>query len=169
MYEQRKFQVEALLSWVMTLTVTAAYVLANTYFLFVMSRRSLVGVRLVIICQTVFAVGLLNMLVAGLLRNKSSRRYGDYFFGTWVEFITWCGRLTMVLFMLAAAHVYSRLWNAYKVDPRADTEVQFHLHGQYLRKECRQYAIIPIGAVVMWTLLGLAYYLDDDMFWDALV
>ena len=122
----------------------------------------------------------------------------------------------MVLFMLAAAHVYSRLWNAYKVDPRADTEVQFHLHGQYLRKECRQYAparhdagaahpealpiprlaprrarmhttdplrssfdlthptlvryaIIPIGAVVMWTLLGLAYYLDDDMFWDALV
>lgn len=46
----------------------------------------------------------------------------------------------MVLFMLAAAHVYSRLWNAYKVEPRADAEVQFHLHGQYLRKECRQYA-----------------------------
>ena len=47
--------------------------------------------------------------------------------------------------------------------------MQFHLHGQYLRTECRQYAVIPIGAVAMWTLLLLAYYLDDDMFWDALV
>jgi hypothetical protein len=48
----------------MTLVVSSAYILANAYFLDVMRRRSLVGVRLVIVYQTVFAVGLLNMLVA---------------------------------------------------------------------------------------------------------
>ena len=83
--------------------------MGNSYFLWVMRRRSLVGVRLVIICQTVFAVGLLNMLVAGLLRNKESGRFGQYFFDTWIDLVSWSARLTMVLFMLAAAFVYSRL------------------------------------------------------------
>ena len=63
LYTQRKFQ-SSVLSWCMTLMVTGAYILANSYFLDVMRRRSLVGVRLVIVYQTVFAVGLLNMLVA---------------------------------------------------------------------------------------------------------
>jgi hypothetical protein len=108
MYEQSKFQ-DSVLSWFMTITVTAGYVMGNSYFLWVMRRRSLVGVRLVIICQTVFAVGLLNMLVAGLLRNKESGRFGQYFFDTWIDLVSWSARLTMVLFMLAAAFVYSRL------------------------------------------------------------
>ena len=63
LYTQRKFK-NSLISWLMTLIVTSAYVVANSYFLDVMRRRSLVGVRLVIVYQTVFAVGLLNMLVA---------------------------------------------------------------------------------------------------------
>ena len=108
MYSQRKFEA-SILSWCMTLGVTTGYVLGNSYFLFVMRKRSLVGVRLVIICQTVFAVGLLNMLVAGLFRNKESRRYGDFFFNTWLELVSWSARLTMVAFMLAAAFVYSKL------------------------------------------------------------
>mmetsp|Transcript_36842 Transcript_36842/g.97412 ORF Transcript_36842/g.97412 Transcript_36842/m.97412 type:complete len:311 (-) Transcript_36842:902-1834(-) len=108
MYSQRKFQA-SFLSWCMTLTVTCGYVLGNSYFLFVMRRRSLVGVRLVIICQTVFAIGLLNMLVAGLFRNKESGRYGNFFFSTWLELVSWSARLTMVIFMLAAAFVYSKL------------------------------------------------------------
>jgi len=167
MYSQRKFQ-DSLLSWCMTLTVTIGYVTGNSYFLYVMSRRSLVGVRLVIICQTVFALGLLNMLVAGLMRNKEAGRYGDYFFNTWLELVAWSARLTMVLFMLAAAFVYSRLWNEYRVQP-AIREVSFTDHGDYLKAECLQYSVIPLGALLMWTLLGLAYWLDDDLFWDALV
>lgn len=218
-YEQRKFQAD-MLSWTITLGVTSAYVLANSYFISAMKHRSLVGVRLVIVCQTVFAVGLLNMLVAGAIRNKSSRRFGNDFFETWLEFATWCTRLTMVRqptaavppafpaharaqrmhvhthmhnnmhtvvhiacicglaisrhlsqvgFMLGAAFVYSRLWNVYKADYRATGEVLFHMHGRYLRRECERYAIIPIAAVLMWTLLLVAYYNDDDLFWDALV
>jgi len=167
-YEQRKFQSD-MLSWTITLGVTSAYVLANSYFISAMKHRSLVGVRLVIVCQTVFAVGLLNMLVAGVIRNKSSRRFGNDFFETWLEFATWCTRLTMVAFMLGAAFVYSRLWNVYKADYRATGDVLFHMHGRYLRRECERYAIIPIAAVLMWTLLLVAYYNDDDLFWDALV
>ena len=83
-YTQRKFT-NQLLSWVMTLTVTSAYVLANSYFLDVMRRRSLVGVRLVIVYQTVFAVGLLNMLVAGAVHNKTTARHGEYIFETWLQ------------------------------------------------------------------------------------
>ena len=77
--------------------------------------------------------------------------------------------LSQVGFMLGAAFVYSRLWNVYKADYRATGEVLFHMHGRYLRRECERYAIIPIAAVLMWTLLLVAYYNDDDLFWDALV
>jgi len=167
LYSQRKFQ-SSILSWIMTIAVTAGYVMGNSYFLFVMSKRSLIGVRLVIICQTVFAVGLLNMLVAGLLRNKQSGRFGEYFFNTWLELVSWSARLTMVAFMLAAAFVYSRLWNEYRVQPTI-VEVSFTDHGEYLRTECLRYSVIPLGALLMWTILGLAYWLDDDLFWDALV
>ena len=48
-------------------------------------------------------------------------------------------------------------------------EVSFTDHGDYLKAECLQYSVIPLGALLMWTLLGLAYWLDDDLFWDALV
>ena len=168
-YTQRKFQ-NSLLSWSMTLTVTSAYILANSYFLDVMRRRSLVGVRLVIVYQTVFAVGLLNMLVAGAVHNKQTKRNGEYIFSTWLEFAAWSSRLVMVMFMLGAAFVYSRLWNIYR-DQRqlASTTVSFHEHGSYLRRECLQYMILPIAAILMWLLLLLAASLDDDIFWDALI
>ena len=153
----------------MTLIVTSAYVLANSYFLDVMRRRSLVGVRLVIVYQTVFAVGLLNMLVAGAVRSHGQREDG-YIFGTWLEFAAWSTRLVMVLFMLGAAFVYARLWNIYRDErPIAVEQVSFHQHGAYLRRECLQYMILPIAAILMWLLLLLAATLNDDMFWDALV
>jgi hypothetical protein len=47
--------------------------------------------------------------------------------------------------------------------------ISFHEHGSYLRKECLQYMILPVAAILMWVLLLLAATLDDDMFWDALV
>ena len=168
-YTQRKFT--SLLSWFMTLIVTGAYILANTYFLDVVRRRSLVGVRLIIVYQTVFAFGLLNMLVAGAVRNKQNHLYGngDYFFGTWLAFSAWSTRLVMTLFMLGAAFVYSRLWNAYRTDRQYAEEVSFHKHGSYLRKECRHYAALPITAIVIWILLAVAALLDEDIFWDALV
>ena len=75
----------------------------------------------------------------------------------------------MVLFMLGAAFVYSRLWNAYRQPVLAGREINFHEHGRYLRAECLEYAVVPVGALAMWSLLLLAYYLDDDLFWDALV
>jgi len=169
MYEQRKFK-DSLLSWCMTLTVTAAYVLANAYFLDVMRRRSLVGVRLVIVYQTVFAVGLLNMLVAGAIHNSTTRRNGEYIFESWLAFFSWSTRLVMTAFMLGAAFVYSRLWNIYRDEVvLAVHSVSFHEHGAYLRKECLQYMILPVAAILMWVLLLLAATLDDDMFWDALV
>jgi len=164
-YEQRKFR-DSVLSWAITLAITSSYILANSYFIETMKNRSLLGVRLVIICQTVFAFGLLNMLVAGLIRNKSSHRYGTNVFESWLEY---SARLTMVAFMLGAAFVYSRLWNAYRRDYRSSGEVLFHMHGRYLRRECERYAIIPVAAVLMWTLLIVAYYNNDDLFWDALV
>jgi len=168
-YEQRKFK-DSLLSWCMTLVVSSAYILANAYFLDVMRRRSLVGVRLVIVYQTVFAVGLLNMLVAGAIHNSSTGRNGEYVFGTWIEFGTWSARLIMVLFMLGAAFVYSKLWNIYRDEQQVAVKaISFHEHGSYLRKECLQYMILPVAAILMWVLLLLAATLDDDMFWDALV
>ena len=75
----------------------------------------------------------------------------------------------MTLFMLSAAFVYSRLWNAYRSEKQLAEEVSFHQHGTYLRKECRQYASLPIAAVLIWVLLALAATLDEDVFWDALV
>ena len=166
-YTQRKFT--SLLSWCMTVAVTGAYVLANSYFLDVMRRRSLVGVRLVVTYQTVFGVGLLNMLVAGAVRNKERRRHGDDVFATWPEFIAWSTRFTMAAFMCAAAFVYSRLWNAYLPTSRTAVDVAFTKHGEYLQRECVQYAVLPLAAILMWTLLVVAAWLDDDVFWDALV
>ena len=82
----------------------------------------------------------------------------------------WSTRLVMVLFMLGAAFVYARLWNIYRDErPIAVEQVSFHQHGAYLRRECLQYMILPIAAILMWLLLLLAATLNDDMFWDALV
>jgi len=167
-YTQKKFTAGAL-SWCMTLIVTGVYILANSYFLDVVRRRSLVGVRLLIVYQTVFGFGLLNMLVAGAMRNKMSHKNGEYIFGSWPAFFAWSIRLIMTLFMLCAAFVYSRLWNAYRKERQLAEEVSFHKHGSYLRKECRQYAALPIAALVIWALLILASYLGEDIFWDALV
>lgn len=167
-YTQKKFTAGAL-SWCMTLIVTGVYVLANSYFLDVVRRRSLVGVRLIIVYQTVFGFGLLNMLVAGAMRNKMSHKNGEYMFESWTSFFAWSIRLVMTLFMLGAAFVYSRLWNAYRTERQLAEEVSFHKHGSYLRKECRQYAALPIAAMVIWALLVLAAYLGEDIFWDALV
>ena len=166
-YSQRKFT--SLLSWCMTLIVTGTYILANTYFLDVVRRRSLVGVRLIIVYQTVFGFGLLNMLVAGAVRNKRKHVHGEYIFGSWLAFVAWSVRLGMTLFMLGAAFVYSRLWNAYRRERQLAEEVSFQKHGSYLRKECRHYASLPIAALVIWVLLWLASMLDEDIFWDALV
>jgi len=167
-YTQRKFT-EGAISYVMTLLVTGTYVLVNSYFLDVMRRRSLVGIRLVIVWQTVFGVGLLNLLVAGLYRNKTEHVNGDYFFSSWLALASFATRFTMVCFMLAAAFVYSRLWNAYKHQRQPIPEVSFYKHGDYMRRECLQYSTLPLTAIGMWVLLGLAAMLDDDIFWDAFV
>ena len=104
------------------------------------------------------------------MHNKNSHRNGEYIFETWLEFIAYATRLVMVVFMLGAAFVYSRLWNAYKDQKQlAVAEVSFHQHGAYLRKECLQYMTLPIAAILMWLLLLLAATLDDDIFWDALL
>ena len=139
-------------------------------FFFVLIMGYMVGVRLVIVYQTVFAIGLLNMLVAGAVHNKTTARNGKYIFETWLQFFAWSARLVMTLFMLGAAFVYSRLWNAYREERvLALTEVSFHQHGSYLQKECLQYMTLPIAAILMWLLLLLAATLDDDVFWDALL
>ena len=104
------------------------------------------------------------------MHNKTTMRNGEYFFATWLQFIAWTARLVMTLFMLGAAFVYSRLWNAYReVVPLAVPTVNFHEHGNYLRKECLQYMTLPIAAILMWLLLLLAATLDEDIFWDALL
>ena len=62
---------------------------ASAHPLDVVRRRSLVGVRLIIVYQTVFGFGLLNMLVAGAMRNKMSHVNGEYIFGSWPAFFAW--------------------------------------------------------------------------------
>ena len=47
--------------------------------------------------------------------------------------------------------------------------MNFAKHGEYLCTEFLHYSIIPLGATLIWTLVALAYWLDDDLFWDAFV
>ena len=62
----------------------------------------------------------------------------------------------------------TRRWNLYRVAP-VIREVNFAKHGEYLCTEFLHYSIIPLGATLIWTLVALAYWLDDDLFWDAFV
>ena len=74
----------------------------------------------------------------GLYRNKTEHVNGDYFFSSWLALASFATRFTMVCFMLAAAFVYSRLWNAYKHQRQPIPEVSFYKHGDYMRRECLQ-------------------------------
>lgn len=105
----------------------------------------------------------------GVVRNKTEGVNGEYIFDTWLAFISWSTRLVMTLFMLGAAFVYSRLWNAYVNVRQLAADVSFHKHGGYLRRECIQYSTLPVAAILIWVLLGLAATFDEDIFWDALV
>ncbi len=167
------------LSLVYTCGVTLFFVLTNSFFVHSMITENRLGVRLVIVANATFGVGLLTIFIAGAWRAREEGRFGigawcalgRCTFGTWLDFYIWLVEVSVVVFLLVLVYIYARLWSVYP-----EGELELRAVSSCLRLDARDRRCVYRAmqallaaltcAVSLYTLVSI-YYFDEHHFWEA--
>ena len=134
----------------MSVGVVLCYIVGNSFLYDGMARRNATEVRIVIVCNGVFACGLATMLVMSAL---TVTRTSDW--SAWTD-ATFAIRAGVVLFMFLATVVYAKLWYAYN-----DKDHEASVRPQDL-------CPMVFAASGVWVLLFLAFFVNGKLLWEAL-
>jgi len=117
---QQKF-FEVYIGILISLVICIAFVGGNHMFLWMMVRRSLVGVRSIIMCNLMFSVSMLSDLVLLVCEYKWSKENveKEHGFALVMLIFKLLERLACVAFFVVATFIYARLWSLYRYDGRS--------------------------------------------------
>jgi len=112
---------EYYLGIVVSLAICISFVGGNHMFLWMMVRRSLVGVRAIIMCNLMFSVSMLADLILLVCEYTWSEESveKESGFNLIVLIFKLLERLACVAFFVVATFIYARLWSLYRYDGRS--------------------------------------------------
>lgn len=137
------------LSIVIDLAIDVAFIVGNIFFLAAIRNRDVLEIRVAILANAVFAVGMTLLLIYGLLITGAKHNW------TAMTRFEWFLRALVVGFFIAAVAVYTQLWNAH-------TTTQWHA------STCCHVLILMSAALTVWFLFVFATFLDGPTaIWSA--
>lgn len=149
----------------MATLLNAVYLGGNVLFLRAIARKRPNDVRLFIVSNYAFAVGLTVALVSSVQRE-------GFFFHSHgkqrgVDAANFVLRASVVLFIVAAATIYAHLWSAYD-DAAAAAARGAGKDGDAGHVGWRSWLYLAAIFVLVLGLLGVAFRLNDSYMWEAL-
>lgn len=124
--------------------IDVCYVAGNIFFLSALRRKDVAHIRMAIVANALFALGLVLILIYGLHKGGFKSMSNS-------NFASWIMRATSVLFFVAAPFLYSRLWSAHgplvSHDDNCMTSIVSYL-GQ------------AIAALLIWVLISAAVAIE---------
>lgn len=134
------------------LVVAGAYILGNCFFLEALSKKDVLEIRVAIVANATFTLGLLVLLFYGYVQAGGFTNMPDS------KEATWFIRALTVLFFVAATAIYTQLWNAHGPIPYSDDDDP--ATPEWKTSRPLHYLILCLAALAVWLLIGLTIALE---------